>query len=77
MSETCETILRELSRVLANHLGGGSEWFKRIGDNFYIDPKAVAAELQRRKTDAQITKRALVRANQKLDAHQPKETPHE
>jgi hypothetical protein len=55
--------LRELSVVLADHLGGGSEWFKQIGDDYFVSAKAIKPELQRRKTDAQITKRALVRAN--------------
>lgn len=54
--------LRELSIVIADHLGGGSEWFSAIGDEFYVDPKAIGPELQRRKTDAQITKKALFRA---------------
>lgn len=58
-----EKRLRELSVVICAHLGGGSEWFSRIGEDFYVDPKIIGAELQRRKTDAQITKRALIRAN--------------
>ena len=54
---------RDLSVMLVNHLGGGSEWFSQVGDEYYADPKAIGPELQRRKTDAQITKSALVRAN--------------
>lgn len=42
---------------------GGSEWFTRIGAGFYADPKVVGPELQRRKTDSQVTKQALFRAN--------------
>ncbi|QCI93383.1 hypothetical protein [Novosphingobium sp. EMRT-2] len=55
--------LRELTKVIVSHLGGGSEWFIRIGDDYYADPKAVGPELQRRKTDAQVAKKALIRAN--------------
>ncbi len=61
--EALEQRLRQLSIVMANHLGGGSEWFSRVGDEFYVDPEIIRAELQRRKTDAQITKAALIRAN--------------
>lgn len=64
-----EARLRELGKVLTDHLGGGSEWFSRVGDDFYIDPEAVRSELQRRKTDAQITKKALFRARAALSAH--------
>lgn len=60
--ETVEQRCRALSVMLGNILGGGSEWFSRVGDEFYIDPKIAGAELQRRKSDAQITKRALIRA---------------
>lgn len=63
MTETVEQRARALSKMLANILGGGSEWFSRVGDDFYVDPKLAGEELQRRKTDAQITKRALVRSN--------------
>lgn len=59
MSETHEQRARALSVMLAEILGGGSEWFSRVGDEFYIDPKLAGAELRRRKTDAQITKRLL------------------
>lgn len=62
-TELLEKRLRELTKIIVQHLGGGSEWFSRIGDDFYADPEPVRAELQRRKTDAQITKRALVQAN--------------
>ncbi|WP_257541211.1 hypothetical protein [Sphingobium sp. CFD-1] len=54
---------RELSKVLADILGGGSEWFSRVGDQFYVDPKLARDELQRRKTDAIITKKRLVACN--------------
>ncbi len=67
-AELIERRLRELSVVICAHLGGGSEWFSRIGDDFYADPKAIGAELQRRKTDAQITKRALILANRRAAA---------
>ncbi len=60
-----EKRLRELTVILVDHLGGGSEWFSRIGDEFYADPETVRAALQRRKTDAQIAKRALVEANRR------------
>lgn len=59
---------RDLSVVIVNHLGGGSEWFSQVGDEYYADPKAIGPELQRRKTDAQTTKSALVRANATLAA---------
>lgn len=62
MSDEIEARCRELSKVLCDILGGGSEWFSRVGDQFYVDPKLARAELQRRKTDAAITKRALFRA---------------
>lgn len=58
--------LRALSKVIVDHLGGGSEWFKQIGDDYFVSAKAIEGELRRRKTDAQITKRALVRANTSL-----------
>lgn len=61
--------LREVSKVIVDHLGGGSEWFARIGDDFYVDPKAIGPELHRRKTDAQIAKKALFRANTRADSH--------
>lgn len=54
---------RDLSVMIVNHLGGGSEWFSQVGDEYYADPNAIGPELQRRKTDTQITKTALVRAN--------------
>lgn len=54
---------RDLSIVIVKHIGGGSEWFSQIGDEFYTDPAIIDGELQRRKTDAQITKKALIRAN--------------
>ena len=60
-SETIEARCRELSKVMGDILGGGSEWFSRVGDEFYIDPKIARAELQRRKTDAIITRKALFR----------------
>lgn len=73
MTETAHTplpeLLRELSKVIVDHLGGGSEWFTRVGDDFYVDPKAIGPELRRRKTDAQITKKALFRANTRADSH--------
>lgn len=59
--EALDNHLRALSKMLTGHLGGGSEWFTRIGENFYADPVAIGAELQRRKTDAQETKVALYR----------------
>lgn len=55
--------LRALSIVLVQHLGGGSEWFAQIGDEYFVSAKAIGPELQRRKTDAHITKCALIRAN--------------
>jgi len=55
--------LRDLSKVLCDHLGGGSEWFAPIGDEYFVSAKEIEGELRRRKTDAQITKRALVKAN--------------
>lgn len=61
--EGLEGEMRALSKVLADHLGGGSEWFKQIGDDYFVSAKAIEGELRRRKTDAQITKRALFRAN--------------
>lgn len=57
-----EARLRKLSVILVDHFGGGSEWFSRIGDDFYVDPEAARVELQRRKTEARVTKRALVEA---------------
>ena len=60
-SETVEARCRELSKVMGDILGGGSEWFSRVGDEFYIDPELARAELQRRKTDATITRKALFR----------------
>ncbi|MBH1993225.1 MAG: hypothetical protein I8H86_10080 [Sphingomonadaceae bacterium] len=67
MADPVEMRCRELSRVLVDILGGGSEWFSRVGDDFYADPKLARAELQRRKTDALITKRAFVKANARLN----------
>jgi hypothetical protein len=58
-----EKRLRDLSIMLTDHLGGGSEWFSQIGDEYYADPRSIGPELRRRKRDAQITKRALFRAN--------------
>jgi hypothetical protein len=58
--------LRALSIVICNHLGGGSEWFSSVDGEPFVDPEAVQAELQRRKTDDQITKKALFR--QRADA---------
>ncbi|MEW6627610.1 MAG: hypothetical protein AB1431_12575 [Pseudomonadota bacterium] len=63
MGDDVETRCRKLSKVLGDILGGGSEWFSRIGDEFYVDPDLARAELQRRKTDALVTKQALCRAN--------------
>jgi len=60
-SETVEARCRELSKVMGDILGGGSEWFSRVGDEFYIDPELARAELQLRKTDAIITRKALFR----------------
>lgn len=75
LDDLIERRLRDLTKMLTDHLGGGSEWFSRIGDEFYADPKVIGPELQRRKTDAQITKRLLVKANQaaltKTKAGQP------
>ncbi|MES2289251.1 MAG: hypothetical protein V4530_05885 [Pseudomonadota bacterium] len=62
--EAMEHRARELSKVIVQHLGGGSEWFSRVGDEFYADPEIIRAELQRRKSDAFITKRALFRERQ-------------
>lgn len=59
---------RQLSIVITGHLGGGSEWFSRIGDDFYADPTICRDGLQRMKTDAHITKKALVRANKQARA---------
>jgi hypothetical protein len=51
---------REASVMLVSLLGGGSEWFKRIGDEYYVCPKLAGDELQRRKIDAINTKKDLV-----------------
>lgn len=60
---TLEQYAREKSIMLCRFLpGSGSEWFRKIGDEYYVCPKLAGAELQRQKTDAQVTKRALFRA---------------
>lgn len=66
MADDIESRCRKLSKVLGDILGGGSEWFSRVGDDFYIDPDLARAELQRRKTDAAVTKNALFRANAEI-----------
>jgi hypothetical protein len=55
-----EQYARDMSKALGPLLrGGGSEWFTKIGDESYICPKLAGAELQRAKTEAIVTKKAL------------------
>lgn len=56
-----EKYAREMSVMLVRLLGGGSEWFKLIGDEYYVCPKLAGEELQRRKIEAIVTKKALFR----------------
>jgi len=58
IAELVAAELRALSKVLVDHLGGGSEWFKPIGDEFYVSAAAIAPELRRRKEEAQALRRA-------------------
>ena len=66
LREALEKRCRDLSVMLSGILGGGSEWFSSVGDQYYVDPKLAGPELQRRKTDAAITKKALFRQNAAL-----------
>lgn len=68
MSEELAKYARDVSIMLSSILGGGSEWFKQIGDEYYVCPKLAGSELQRRKTDARITKSALFRERKSHEA---------
>lgn len=58
-----EARARALSKVLGEFLGGGSEWFSRVGDDFYIDPELARNELCRRKIGYAEAKMALARSH--------------
>ena len=38
--------MREMSVMLSNVLGVGSEWFKKVGEEYYICPKLAGDELR-------------------------------
>jgi hypothetical protein len=55
-----ERYARDISIMLAQILpGSGSEWFARIGDEFYICPKLAGNELQRQKAAAQNARKRI------------------
>jgi hypothetical protein len=61
---TLEEHARQMSIMLCGVLpGAGSEWLRKIGDEYYVCPVLAGAELQRQRTDARITKRLLIKAN--------------
>lgn len=45
-ADRLEDYAREASKALMRLSGGGSEMFKRIGDDFYADPKLCVARAE-------------------------------